>query len=103
MSKTKPNTPSNFVIFANARSGSASLAKLLNKSPDVYLAMEPFHPKYSDWNPEERNYSKFIEDSQTMNKSLDELFSKYNAMKVYIRRIWTKTGRQLQKYVNSWI
>jgi len=73
---------SKFVLFANARSGSTSLAKLLDESPDVKLCMEPFHPKYSTWNPQGRDYSKFIKDPKTMNQSLDEIFSKYTAMKV---------------------
>ncbi len=84
MNVTASKETSNFVIFANARSGSTSLAKLLNESVGVNLAMEPFHPNYSEWNPEERNYSEYIEDSETMNEALDELFDKYNAMKVLI-------------------
>ena len=71
-----------FVILADARSGSTSLAKLLNESSDVNLSVEPFHPNYSQWNPEEPNYSELIKDEKTMNQALDEIFGKYNAMKV---------------------
>lgn len=73
-----------FVLFANARSGSTSLAKLLNESPDVKLCIEPFHPNYNVWNPSERNYSEFIKNKETMNQALDELFEKFNAIKVLV-------------------
>lgn len=73
---------SKFVIFANARTGSSSLALVLGDSKDVKLSFEPFHPKYPEWNPGEKDYSKLIVDRQTMNKYLDELFEKFNALKV---------------------
>lgn len=73
---------SKFVIFAGARTGSTSLAKVLGESPDVKMAIEPFHPKFSQWNPGEKNYSEFIKNSSTMKQVLEELFTKYNAIKV---------------------
>lgn len=72
----------NFVIFANARSGSTSLAKLLGCSEDVQMSIEPFHPSYSEWNPGERNYSKFVDTPEKMSVALEELFEKYSAIKV---------------------
>lgn len=71
-----------FVIFAHPRSGSTSLARVLDESVDVEMSLEPFHPKYKEWNPSERNYSKFIIDTKTLDIALDEIFSKYNAIKV---------------------
>jgi LPS sulfotransferase NodH len=71
-----------FIIFANARSGSTSLAKTLASSPDVNLSMETFHPKYSEWNPDERDYSKTIKSEEDMKEALKEILKKYNAMKV---------------------
>jgi LPS sulfotransferase NodH len=71
-----------FIIFANARSGSTSLAKTLASSPDVNLSMETFHPKYSEWNPDERDYSKTIKSEEDMKEALKEISKKYNAMKV---------------------
>src|SRR3972149_4650307 len=71
-----------FVIFAHARTGSTSLARVLAESKDVKMASEPFHPGFSKWNPKERNYSKLIKDKKTMNDALDELFRKYSAIKV---------------------
>ena len=71
-----------FVIFAHARTGSTSLARVLAESKDVKMAIEPFHPDFSKWNPKERNYSKFIKNEKTMNDALDELFRKYSAIKV---------------------
>lgn len=83
----------NFIIFANARSGSTSLAKTLESSPDVNLSMETFHPKYAQWNPEERDYSKSIKSEEDMREALKEISKKYNAMKVlkyqFTKRIYS--------------
>lgn len=73
-----------FILLANARSGSTSLAKLLDESKDVHLCLEPFHPDYSKWNSGAKNYSTFIKNSKTMNQALDEIFSDFNAMKVLV-------------------
>jgi|SRR3989344_366890 len=73
---------SKFVIFAHPRSGSTSLARVLGLSKDVKMAIEPFHPDYSIWNPKERDYSKIIKNPKSLDKALNELFSKYSAIKV---------------------
>lgn len=73
---------SKFIIYASARTGSTSLAKVLAESPDVKMAIEPFHPNYTDWNPSERNYSDFITNPEKMNEAMDEIFSKVTAIKV---------------------
>jgi LPS sulfotransferase NodH len=86
---------SKFIIFANARSGSTSLTKLLGESPDVKMCLEPFHPKYSKWNPTERNYSKFIKNAKTMNSALDEIFQKFTAMKVLVYQFPEKIYKQM--------
>ncbi len=71
-----------FIIFATARTGSTSLARVLGESSDVKMAIEPFHEGFSKWNPEEKDYSKFIVNSETMNQALNDLFSRYTAIKV---------------------
>lgn len=71
-----------FIIFAHARSGSNNLAACLNTDPTIRVAEEPFHEKYSVWHPTERNYHSFIVDVPTLTQSLDELFSRYNGMKI---------------------
>lgn len=71
-----------FVIFASARSGSTSIARVLGESADVKMAIEPFHPGFSKWNNGEKDYSKLIINTKTMNDALDEIFNKYTAMKV---------------------
>lgn len=71
-----------FIIFATARTGSTSLARVLEESSDVKMAIEPFHDGFSRWNAGEKDYSNFIVDSETMNEALDDLFSRYTAIKV---------------------
>lgn len=70
------------VIFAHARSGSTSLVRSLNLHPDLTLAEEPFHPKYGVWHPDERSYIDTIVDSPSLDLALEEIFSKYNGIKV---------------------
>lgn len=71
-----------FILFANARSGSTSLAKTLASSPDIFLSMETFHPKYIEWNPNEKDYAGTIKNGKDMENALNEISKKYNAMKV---------------------
>lgn len=70
------------VIFAHPRSGSTSLHKIMNTHLDLNLALEPFHPSYSKWHPDEKNYIDLINDIPSLDAALEELFSKYNGMKV---------------------
>lgn len=78
-----------FIIFAHARSGSTSLANVLGASPDVSMAIEPFHEKYSVWNTSEPNYQEMIRDEASLHKVVDEIFSKYNAFKVLMYQLPT--------------
>lgn len=71
-----------FAIFAHARSGSTSLAKVLDASPDVNLLMEPFHERHVRLGLGDKNYSDFIKNPDSMNNSIDEIYSKFNAIKV---------------------
>jgi LPS sulfotransferase NodH len=71
-----------FILFANARSGSTSLAKTLASSPDIILSMETFHPKYIQWHPDEKDYAHTIHNEKDMKDTLIELSKRYNAMKV---------------------
>lgn len=73
---------SNFAIFAHARSGSTSLAKVLNSSPDVNLLMEPFHERHANLKFGNKNYQDLINDKASMSEALDEIYSKFNAIKV---------------------
>jgi LPS sulfotransferase NodH len=73
---------SKFVIFAHARSGSTSLAKVLAESRDVKMCIEPFHPKFSQWSSDHKDYHQLVTDEETMNEALDEIFEKYTAIKV---------------------
>jgi hypothetical protein len=75
-------TPSSFIIFAHARSGSTSLAKALDLHSAVKIAIEPLHPNYGEWHPEERSYVQEIHDTGSLERVLTEIYSKYNGIKV---------------------
>lgn len=70
------------IIFAHPRSGSTSLYKILNTHPVLNLSCEPFHPGYCQWNPDEKNYLEITKDIPSLELVLNELFRKYNGMKV---------------------
>lgn len=71
-----------FILFAHARSGSNSLTNCLNLHPDLKVLTEPFHQDYSQWNPGEPNYLDSIVDITSLEKTLVEIFSGCNGIKV---------------------
>lgn len=76
------NPPERTVIFAHARSGSTTLYRILQLHPLMNVALEPFWHGYAKENPGERNYVDFIEDVSSLEKALDDLFAKYNGIKI---------------------
>jgi LPS sulfotransferase NodH len=69
-----------FVIFASARTGSTSLARVLGESRGVKMVFEPFSPDFTKWNPKEKAYSGLVT-HEKVDKLLDEIFGRFNAMK----------------------
>lgn len=75
---------SKFIILAIARSGSTSLARVLNESKDVKLTIEPFNLDYTKWYPNEPNYSERVNDQETLDEVADELFDRFTAIKTLL-------------------
>lgn len=73
---------SKFIIFAIARSGSTSLARLLGRSEDVEMAIEPFHESWAEWHPDEPDYRNMVRDKFSLDEVHKDLFSRYTAIKV---------------------
>ncbi len=71
-----------FVLFAQARSGSSNLLRVLQLHPQLHVAEEPFQQKFPLWNPGEPNYLARIVDVRSMEEQLSVLFSKYDGIKV---------------------
>lgn len=71
-----------FVLFAQARSGSTILLRVLQLHPRLKVALEPFYHKYHTWNPEEPNYIDHIVDIQSLEEQLALLYSRYDGFKV---------------------
>ena len=84
-----------FVIFASARTGSSSLARLLEKSKGVKLVFEPFNPKFREWSPNEKNYHELVRNVMEINNTLDELFKRFNAMKTLDYQLSEKNNSAL--------
>jgi hypothetical protein len=70
------------VLFAHARSGSSTLYRILQSHPALHIAEEPFHDKYGTWKPGEKNYVDHIHDIPSLEAQLDELYARYNGIKV---------------------
>lgn len=77
-----PAVSNPLVIFAQARSGSTVLWRVLQLHPQLNLALEPFQPKYHIWKPDEPDYINLIVDIRTLEEQLAVLFSKYDGFKV---------------------
>lgn len=86
---------SKFIILAIARSGSTSLARVLNESRDVNLAIEPFHPDYTKWYPNEPNYLSRVKDEESLDVIADELFSRFSAIKTLNYQLDTELYQHL--------
>jgi hypothetical protein len=74
--------PTKTVLFAHPRSGSSSLYYVLQKHAQLNLALEPFWHGYGAAHPDERNYVDDIEDIASLEQALEELFARYNGMKI---------------------
>ena len=74
--------PERTVLFAHARSGSTSLYRVLQLHPLLNFSLEPFWDGYAKDNPGEKNYVDLIEDISSLEEALDELFAKYNGIKI---------------------
>ena len=88
---------SKFILLAIARSGSTSLARVLNESKDVKLAIEPFNPNYTNWYPDEPNYSTRVNDEETLDEVTDELFGRFTAIKTLNYQLGTGLYEHLMK------
>jgi hypothetical protein len=55
--------------------------------------MEPFHPKYIEWHPDEKDYANIIKSEDDIKKAIKEISKRYNAMKVlkyqFSKRVYT--------------
>lgn len=69
------------VLFAHPRTGSSNLTSVLNLH-QLNLAMDPFWHGYGTAHPDERNYVDDIDDIPSLELALEELFARYNGMKV---------------------
>lgn len=86
---------SNFIILAIARSGSTSLARVLNESKNVDLAIEPFNRSYTKWYPKEPNYLERVKDEASLDKVADELFARFTAIKTLNYQLDTELYERL--------
>ncbi len=67
---------SRIILFAQTRSGSTSLYRVLQSHPHLNLALEPFHDRSAEYNPGQKNYVDLIHDVASLDRALDDLFAK---------------------------
>jgi hypothetical protein len=76
----KPND--RVILFAHPRSGSSSLYQILQLHPDLNILEEPFNERFTEWNPNNKNYRSLIFDIPSLDAVLAEIFNSYNGVKV---------------------
>ena len=74
--------PTRTVLCAHGRSGSTTLYRVFQTHSRLKFALEPIWHGYAKENQGERNYVDFIEDVPSLEKALDDLFAKYNGIKI---------------------
>jgi hypothetical protein len=71
-----------FVLFAHARSGSTSLVRALERSPDVRILMEPFNESFTRWNPGATDYRATVTDAASLDRAAVEWYAQHEGVKV---------------------
>ena len=74
--------PTRTLLFAHPRTGSSSLNLALNAHPRLNLAEDPFWHGYGAYHPGEKNYVDEVKDVPSLERALEELFARYNGLKV---------------------
>ena len=69
-----------FVLVGHPRCGSSVLTDILQTQ--VPILFEPFNRDRSKWYPEEKSYFNYVHDKNSMQRQLDEIFSKYDGFKL---------------------
>lgn len=78
------NHPGNrFIIFSLPRSGSTTLARLLNSHKDIRCLIEPFHPKRYGG-----RFRALATNEPSLNSALEMIWTKWNG----IKHVWEANG-----------
>jgi hypothetical protein len=72
-----------FVLFSLARSGSTTLAHLLNCHPDVNCLIEPFNERRCG-----SKYRRYLTDGRSLDAALEEIWKTHNGFK----HVWDPSG-----------
>ena len=70
-----------FILFAHPRSGSTTLANLLNLHPCLNILVEPFHENFHLWSPKNPNYLEQVVDTASLDSQLARIFETHNGIK----------------------
>lgn len=88
----KKDLNKNFIIFTFQRTGSSTLSDILDLHPDSNVLFEPFNKGLAT---KDRAYYNKVNDIQTLNNTLKEIFSQYTG----IKHISTQLDESYNKYM----
>ena len=71
------------VIVAHPRSGSTSLAEILDCHPELTLLDEPFNEDFSSWLPANPDYRALVTDVTSLDRVVDGILADYSGFKVH--------------------
>jgi hypothetical protein len=70
------------ILLAHPRSGSSNLYEILQLHPALEICDEPFNASRTSWGPEYESYCELVRDRASLEAVLDEIFRKYNGLKL---------------------
>jgi hypothetical protein len=70
------------LLFAHPRSGSSNLYQILQLHPMLEILEEPFNENFVDWQPGNKDYLGLVQDVESLDDQLAEIFTHFNGVKV---------------------
>jgi uncharacterized small protein (DUF1192 family) len=70
------------LLLAHPRSGSSNVYEILQLHPTLEICNEPFNADRASWGPGYRSYSDRVPDRAALEAVLDELFQRFNGLKL---------------------
>jgi len=98
--KRLPCKSPNFIIIASARTGSTTLADLLEAHPAVSCLAEPFNPEHGiKWG--KKRYCQQLEDGTPLHEVVRDIFSEYTGFKHLAEQLTRSQNEDLIQFPNA--
>jgi hypothetical protein len=86
-----------FIVFGHMRCGSTTLARALERHPDVRILNEPFNSNFTTYRPGSRDYLALVTDDRSMDEQLAHMFEEHDGVKTLGYQIpWELSAHMLR-------